>query len=130
MTMPYVETLRFRQQELPDKFYFKNQKQKNNMKHQQLLQEFSRARLKIAIVTETWPPEINGVAMSLMQLCKGLQKQGHKILLIRPKQKHQCVEFSPNKECLVTAQAVPKYPDMRFGWPHEEGVTGFGRFFT
>ena len=117
MTMPYVETLRFRQQELPDKFYFKNQKQKNNMKHQQLLQEFSRARLKIAIVTETWPPEINGVAMSLMQLCKGLQKQGHKILLIRPKQKHQCVEFLPNKECLVTAQAVPKYPDMRFGWP-------------
>ncbi len=97
MTIPYVETLRFRQQELPDKFYFKNQKQKNNMKHQQLLQEFSRARLKIAIVTETWPPEINGVAMSLMQLCKGLQKQGHKILLIRQNKNINVSSFHPIK---------------------------------
>lgn len=120
MTKTYAEALLYRQQDFPDNFKF-YLKKKNNQQHisenLNTLQKLVRPRLKIAIVTETWPPEINGVAMSLMQLCKGLQKQGHKILLIRPKQKHQCHEFSPNKECLVTAQAIPKYPDMRFGWP-------------
>ena len=82
-----------------------------------MVRDLSRPRLKIAIVTETWPPEINGVALSVMQLCKGLQNQGHKILLIRPAQKKQCADFSPDKECLVNAQSIPKYPDMKFGWP-------------
>lgn len=120
MTKTYAEALLYRQRDFPDYFKFylkKNNKQQHISENLNILQELVRPRLKIAIVTETWPPEINGVAMSLMQLCKGLQKQGHKILLIRPKQKHVCDEFSPNKECLVTAQAVPKYPDMRFGWP-------------
>jgi glycosyltransferase involved in cell wall biosynthesis len=52
-----------------------------------------------------------------MQLCKGLQNQGHKILLIRPEQKAQCYDFVPNKECVVNGQSIPKYPDMKFGWP-------------
>ena len=120
MTKTYAETLLYKQQEFPEyfKFYLKKNKNPTHISENlNTLQKLVRPRLKIVIVTETWPPEINGVAMSLMQLCKGLQKQGHKILLIRPKQKHVCYEFSPNKECLVTAQAVPKYPDMRFGWP-------------
>ena len=120
MTKTYAEALLYRQRDFPDYFKFylkKNNKQQHISENLNILQELVRPRLKIAIVTETWPPEINGVAMSLMQLCKGLQKQGHKILLIRPKQKHVCDEFSPNRECLVMAQAVPKYPDMKFGWP-------------
>ena len=56
-----------------------------------------RPRLKIAIVTETWPPEINGVALSLLQLCQGLQKQGHKILLIRPEQKRNVMTLRQSK---------------------------------
>ena len=81
------------------------------------LEELTRPRLKIAIVTETWPPEINGVAHSLLQLCKGLKKQGHKILLIRPEQKGICAEFQPYRECLVKAQRIPKYSGLQFGWP-------------
>lgn len=81
------------------------------------LNQLVRPRLKIAIVTETWAPEINGVALSLLQLCKGLQQQGHKILLVRPQQTEQCYEFIPNKECVVVAQALPKYPGLQFGWP-------------
>ena len=76
-----------------------------------------RPRLKIALVTETWPPEINGVARSLLQLCKGLQELGHKILLIRPEQKQACTQFQPYQECLVKAQAIPKYHNLQFGWP-------------
>ena len=45
-------------------------------------------------MTETWPPEINGVALSLLQLCQGLQKQGHKILLVRPEQKPNVMIFA------------------------------------
>jgi hypothetical protein len=60
------------------------------------LHDLVRPRLKIAIVTETWPPEINGVH-SLLQLCQGLQKQGHKILLVRPEQKPNVMIFCQNK---------------------------------
>ena len=111
-------TTLLKQENFPDsfKFYFKN-------RHAQIQQNWHeldklvRPKLKIAIVTETWPPEINGVALSLLQLCKGLQQQGHKILLVRPQQSLKCEEFSPNKECLVIAQTLPKYPGLQFGWP-------------
>jgi glycosyltransferase involved in cell wall biosynthesis len=73
--------------------------------------------LNIAIVSETWPPEINGVAMSVLQLAKGLQQLGHRILLVRPDQKASSPAFEPDALCLVKAQALPKYPDLRFGWP-------------
>lgn len=118
MTTLYATSL-LKQQDFPEnfQFYFKQKKQDiadNNIK---VLTDLVRPRLKIAIVTETWPPEINGVALSLLQLCKGLQKQGHKILLIRPEQKQKCEDFAPNKECLVKAQSIPKYPSLQFGWP-------------
>lgn len=98
-------------------FYFKQQHNKNHRVATFNLQELVRPRLRIAIVTETWPPEINGVALSLLQLCKGLQQRGHKILLIRPEQRLTTDAFSPNKECLVKAQSIPKYPGLQFGWP-------------
>ena len=99
------------------KFYFKqDQKQKSSQPTSEL-SDLVRPRLKIALVTETWPPEINGVARSLLQLCKGLQKLGHKILLIRPEQKQACTQFQPYQECLVKAQAIPKYHNLQFGWP-------------
>lgn len=74
-------------------------------------------KLRIAIVTETWPPEINGVSLSVMQLTKGLQRRGHKILLIRPQQSEKNHSFYPDQECVVRSQSIPKYPQMQFGWP-------------
>lgn len=87
------------------------------------LQNLVREKLKIAIVTETWLPEINGVSLSLLQICKGLQNRGHKILLIRPQQNESCTEFVPNKECLVNGQSIPKYSQMQFGWPQYRKVS-------
>ncbi len=108
-----------KQQNFPEnfQFYFKKNKQGHSSDDIAMLNDLIRPRLKIAIVTETWSPEINGVALSLLQLCKGLQKQGHKILLIRPEQKQQCFQFLPNQECLVKARAIPRYPGLQFGWP-------------
>ena len=105
------------------KFYFKqDQKQKSSQPTSEL-SELVRPRLKIALVTETWPPEINGVARSLQQLCKGLQALGHKILLIRPEQKQHDGQFQPYKECLVKSQAIPKYHNLQFGWPQWSKVS-------
>lgn len=109
-----------KQQDFPDnfKFYFKKTVGSNVVhRADQALEKLVRPRLKIAIVTETWPPEINGVAMSLLQLSKGLQASGHKILLIRPSQLHSCADFKPDRECLVKGQSIPKYPGLKFGWP-------------
>lgn len=106
-------------QHLPDtvRFYFKKKNVQHVREDHIELNDLVRPRLKIAIVTETWPPEINGVALSLLQLCKGLQQQGHKILLIRPQQNRGCIDFQPHSECLVVAQAIPRYPSLKFGWP-------------
>ncbi|MFV5615544.1 glycosyltransferase, partial [Acinetobacter baumannii] len=112
-------TALLKQQQLPEsfQFYFKQKQHLSNTQELHQLHELVRPRLKIAIVTETWPPEINGVALSLLQLCQGLQKQGHKILLVRPEQKAKCHDFLPEQECLVMSQAIPKYPTLQFGWP-------------
>ncbi|CAM4359428.1 hypothetical protein F901_00477 [Acinetobacter dispersus] len=106
-------------QEFPEnfKFYFKRKQLKNKQDELSELSDLVRPRLRIAIVTETWPPEINGVALSMMQLCQGLQRLGHKILLVRPTQKAVCTEFHPEQECLVMSQPIPKYPSIQFGWP-------------
>jgi len=89
------------------KFYFKR-KQREDYQHElSELQDLVRPRLRIAIVTEKWSPDINGVAVSMLQLCQGLQRLGHKILLVRPEQKQSGIEFQPEQECLVFSQAIP-----------------------
>ena len=98
-----------KQQDFPDSFKFYLKQQHHNFADEiTVLQALVRPRLKIAIVTETWPPEVNGVAHSLLHLSQGLQKQGHKILLIRPEQRSTVASFVPNKECLVKAQTIPR----------------------
>ena len=45
-----------------------------------------RRRLRVAVVTETYPPEINGVAMTIGRMVRALQQRDHQVQLIRPKQ--------------------------------------------
>ncbi|RZF50864.1 glycosyltransferase family 1 protein [Acinetobacter halotolerans] len=118
MQSTYATSL-LKQEQFPEsvKFYFKRKQLKDQQNELSELQDLVRPRLRIAIVTETWPPEINGVALSMMQLCQGLQRLGHKILLVRPAQKEVCTEFHPEQECLVLSQPIPKYPSLQFGWP-------------
>ena len=40
--------------------------------------------LKIAVVTETYPPDINGVAHTLSKIVLGLRERGHLVWLVRP----------------------------------------------
>ena len=42
--------------------------------------------MRYAIVTETYPPEINGVALTVARWIDGLQRRGHLVQLIRAHQ--------------------------------------------
>ncbi len=74
--------------------------------------------MKIALVTETYPPEINGVAMTLSQLTAGLRDKGHRVQVIRPLQAGEAGEPTTQAETLtVWGLPIPRYPDLRFGLP-------------
>jgi glycosyltransferase involved in cell wall biosynthesis len=54
-------------------------------------------RQHICIVTETYPPEINGVALTLGHLAEGLRKIGHRVSLVRPWQRAADAAARPNQ---------------------------------
>lgn len=75
--------------------------------------------LRIALVTETYPPEINGVAMTLARMVEGLIARGHRVQLIRPRQgraddARPCDGFD---EVLAQGWKLPRYDGLRFGLP-------------
>ena len=81
--------------------------------------------LRIAIVTETFPPEVNGVAMTLGRIVEGLISRGHSVQLIRPRQARE--SSIPTPECLdeVLCRGIqlPAYKELRFGLPLKGRLT-------
>lgn len=75
--------------------------------------------LHIALVTETWRPEINGVAMTLGRLTDGLRQRGHRFTLVRPRQHTKDIPATEENltEILVGGCPLPGYRDLRFGLP-------------
>ncbi|MHB9116863.1 MAG: glycosyltransferase family 4 protein [Burkholderiales bacterium] len=74
---------------------------------------------RIALVTETWLPEINGVAMSLSHMVNEMRRRGYVIQLIRPKQgREDSATFSGGfEEVLQPGFPIPRYDNLRFGFP-------------
>jgi glycosyltransferase involved in cell wall biosynthesis len=74
--------------------------------------------MHVTVVTETWPPEVNGVAATLAQLVAALSRAGHELRLIRPRQ-HPMDRAAeqPVRELLVRGWPVPRYPHLRMGLP-------------
>jgi glycosyltransferase involved in cell wall biosynthesis len=75
--------------------------------------------MRIAVVTETYPPEVNGVALTVQNLVAGMAEDGHDIHLVRPFQPGVSTlpPSKPIHEVLVRGAALPKYPGLRFGFP-------------
>ncbi len=77
------------------------------------------APLQIALVTETYLPEVNGVAITIGRMVHGLRQRGHHIHLVRPRQYKQDVaaEETHYRETLVTGMPIPGYPELKSGLP-------------
>lgn len=78
-----------------------------------------RRQLRIAVVTETYPPEINGVAMTTRRFVDGLLELGHQVQLIRPRQNgDQAPAKHDNfRETLARGVPIPRYDTLKMGLP-------------
>ncbi len=76
--------------------------------------------MRIALVTETFAPEINGVAMTLDRLVGAMAARGHEFQIVRPgrgemdKLGHR---HSNQDELLVPGVPLPRYDGLHIGLP-------------
>lgn len=75
--------------------------------------------LKIALVTETYLPEVNGVAITIGRMVLGLRQRGHQIHIVRPRQHKQdaAQEEAGYTETLAAGMPIPGYPGLKSGLP-------------
>lgn len=73
--------------------------------------------MRIGIVSETYPPEINGVALTVHSLAAGMAQRGHQVDLVRPKRPAPFDAETGIEVMQVRSAAVPRYPGLRFGLP-------------
>jgi glycosyltransferase involved in cell wall biosynthesis len=87
------------------------------------------ARLRLGIVTETYPPEINGVALTIARWVEGLLARGHAVQLIRVRQGGND-HPQPNdalKTLPVPGFHIPGYPQLQGGWPAQKSLLAHWR---
>ena len=83
--------------------------------------------MRIAYITETFPPEINGVSLTTARTVHFLRRAGHAVQLIRPRQSHEATRSFEdtehpgdhafdNGEWKTAGAPNPMVPGMRFGW--------------
>ncbi|WP_200986444.1 glycosyltransferase family 4 protein [Pseudomonas cichorii] len=70
--------------------------------------------LHVTLITETFTPEINGVANTLGRLCDGLRLRGHRVELIRPRQGEEA-GFAADDLMLCRGWPIPGYPGLQWG---------------
>jgi glycosyltransferase involved in cell wall biosynthesis len=70
--------------------------------------------MRITFVTETWPPQVNGVALTVRTLAEGLAARDCEVEVVRPG-----ADGRDGKVGLVCARgvAMPRYPSVQFGLP-------------
>lgn len=73
--------------------------------------------MHIAFVTETWPPEVNGVALTVHALARGAAALGHRVEVLRPRRRDEPAGEVGMDQVLLPGAALPRYPGLRFGLP-------------
>ncbi len=71
--------------------------------------------MRIAYITETHPPEINGVSLTAERALRHLRQAGHTVQLVRPRQRGEDPLDSP-LEWRTAGGPIPMYPELRYGW--------------
>jgi glycosyltransferase involved in cell wall biosynthesis len=84
----------------------------------------ARRHLRLAVVTETYPPEVNGVAITLARLVEELRHRDHAVQLIRPRQgaADQGGTREGVEEVLTRGVPIPRYPNLRMGLPSKRAL--------
>jgi len=80
----------------------------------------TRRTLRIALVTETYPPEVNGVSLTVARIAEGLRQRGHELQLVRPRQAADGSTAQGGnrlREVLVAGAPIPCYSHLRMGLP-------------
>ncbi|CAN1512843.1 RfaG Glycosyltransferase [Burkholderiaceae bacterium] len=91
-----------------------------NQRQQALDLNHSFSPLNIEVVTETYPPEINGVAHTISMLVGELRKNNHLVNVIRPQQPSDLTPHQiqhKNQDVLVKSFPIPLYSELRMGIP-------------
>lgn len=75
--------------------------------------------MRIACVTETYPPEVNGVSLTVARMVEGLHRRNHDVQLVRPRQEAEADPDSAGRfqEVLLKGLPIPRYPSLRMGVP-------------
>jgi glycosyltransferase involved in cell wall biosynthesis len=79
----------------------------------------AKTALRVAMVTETYPPEVNGVARTVGIMVEGLRARGHTVQLVRPRQAGDASTALAGglDETLVAGIPIPRYPQLKMGVP-------------
>jgi phosphatidylinositol alpha 1,6-mannosyltransferase len=74
--------------------------------------------VRIAYVTESFPPDVNGVASTAMRVAEHLAARGHQPLVIAPKPARRLPSVMTEFPVIrVPSVALPLYPGFRVGLP-------------
>ena len=81
-------------------------------------------RMHIAMVTETYPPEVNGVARTVALMAEGLRALGHSIQLVRPRQSRAdaALAGANYEELLRPGIPIPRYTQLKMGLPSRRAL--------
>jgi glycosyltransferase involved in cell wall biosynthesis len=71
--------------------------------------------VRIVYVTETFPPEVNGVALTAARALNHLRAAGHAVQLMRPRQRGEPPRCDAH-EWRTAGGPIPMYPELRYGW--------------
>ncbi len=79
----------------------------------------SRRLFRTALVTETYPPEVNGVANTVVRVVTGLRARNHQVQLVRPRQHGDAPNSQPDTahQVLTRGVQIPMYGQLRMGLP-------------
>jgi glycosyltransferase involved in cell wall biosynthesis len=84
--------------------------------------------LRIAVVTETYPPEVNGVARTIAAMIDLLCRRGHSVQLVRPRQDADILRHDTGvgargvETVLRPGMRLPRYPGLRLGFPAKRAL--------
>lgn len=85
--------------------------------------EVMTTALHIALITETFSPEINGVANTLSHLSDGLRARNHLVEVVRPRQTEDANQRSTPTLMLCRGWPLPGYPGLQWGMTSTHRLT-------